>query len=159
MSPIKVRRIAHVVLYVADPEASAAWYCDILGMTLVARVADGPYKGGIFLSFGEQDHDIALFKSDPAATKGREFEHIGLELASHSMDDLRRTYALFKKRNVRIHEVLDHGVSVGIYFYDPDGHLLEVFHQKIAAEGGEAIAELAANEGMAEPFDLEPLHD
>ena len=159
MSQPKIRRIAHVVLYVADPEASAAWYQDVLGMKIVTRIADGPCKGGLFLSFGESDHDIALFRSQPGASKGREFEHIGLELDSSSIDDLRRVYARFRAKNVKVQEILNHGVSVGIYFFDPDGHMLEVLHQVIDHGGGAAIAELSANEGMAEPYELEPLAD
>ncbi len=156
MSPISIKRIAHVVLYVSDPEASAAWYQDVLGMKAVARVGDGPYKGGVFLSFGQSDHDIALFKAEPGASKGREIEHVGLELNSSSIEDLRRVYAHFQAKNVNVHEILNHGVSVGIYFFDPDGHMLEVLHQMTPHDGGAAIAELSANEGMAEPYDLTP---
>ena len=123
-------------------------------MKIVARVGDGPYRGGLFLSFGQSDHDIALFKAEPGASKGREIEHVGLELNSSSMEDLRRAYAHLKARNVRVHEILNHGVSVGIYFFDPDGHMLEVLHQVIRHDGGAAIAELSANHGMAEPYDL-----
>ena len=159
MSQIKIRRIAHVVLYVANPEASAEWYQDVLGMKPVARIAEGPYKGGVFLSFGESDHDIALFPGKARGAKGHEFEHIGLELESSSMEDLQRAYARLQARNVKIHEILNHGVSVGIYFYDPDGHMLEILHQIIGHDQGAAIAELSANEGMAEPYDLKPLAD
>lgn len=154
MSPIKVSRIAHIVLFVKDPEASACWYRDVLNMKIVARASDGPYKGGVFLSFGESDHDIALFKAAEDATKGKEFEHIGLMMAGTSMDDLRRNYDFFKARGVEIAEILDHGVSVGIYFYDPDGHMLEVFCQKIPQAGGLAQAELNRNQGQADPVTL-----
>jgi catechol 2,3-dioxygenase-like lactoylglutathione lyase family enzyme len=156
----KVRRIAHIVLYVRDPETSARWYCEVLGMQISARVADGPYRGGIFLSFGEHDHDIALFPGTSTAERGREFEHIGLEVdCDGDIDRLRRLYGLMLRHNVRIHEVLDHGVSIGIYFYDPDGHQLEVFCQLIDPAGGAAIAELTRNEGQANPVVLEPLFD
>ena len=47
----KIKRLAHVVLYVRDPEASVQWYSDVLGMKGTARVPDGPYKGGIFMTF------------------------------------------------------------------------------------------------------------
>lgn len=156
-SPVRVAAIAHIVLFVDDPEASAQWYCDILNMTITARAGDGPYKGGIFLSFGEHDHDLALFKKDYANDKGREFEHIGLRLATANADDLRRIYAFFLDRGVKIAEVLDHGVSTGIYFYDPDGHMLEVFHQRVSPAGGAAIAELRSNEGQADPVTLDPI--
>jgi len=159
ISPVKVAAIAHIVLFVRDPEASARWYCDILNMSISARAGDGPYKGGVFLTFGEHDHDIALFKSDDATAKGREFEHIGLRLKADSEEDLRRIYAFFLDRGVRVQEVLDHGVSTGIYFLDPDGHMLEVLHQHVAPDDGAAIAALRANEGQAEPVSLDPLRD
>jgi catechol 2,3-dioxygenase-like lactoylglutathione lyase family enzyme len=154
MSPIKIDHIAHIVLFVKDPEASAQWYCDVLNMKITARAGDGPYKGGVFLSFGESDHDIALFKAEDGASKGKEFEHIGMMMAGTSMDDLRRNYAYFKERGVQIAEILDHGVSVGIYFYDPDGHMLEVFCQKIPQADGQSQAELNRNQGQANPVGL-----
>lgn len=155
----KIKRVAHVVLYVRDPEASARWYQDVLGMRTSATVADGPYKGGIFLSFGEHDHDLALFPT-AAAGRGTEFEHIGLEVdCGGDLERLRRLYGSMVRQHVKIHEVLDHGVSVGIYFFDPDGHQLEVFCQLIPSAGGAAIAELRRNHGQANPIDLEPLFE
>lgn len=155
----KVRRVAHVVLYVDDPERSALWYQEILGMRVSARVSGGPYQGGVFLSFGEADHDIALFPAVSRGDKGREFEHLGLELdCEGDVQGLRRFYGKLLRHKVRIHEVLDHGVSVGIYFYEPDGHLLEVFCQLIP-DGAAAIQELEENQGKADPVALEPLYD
>ena len=152
-SPIQVEKIAHIVLFVKDPEASAQWYSDVLNMKIVARAADGPYKGGVFLSFGVSDHDIALFPAAEGATTGQEFEHIGLKMAGTSMDDLRRNYSFFAERGIKIAEILDHGVSTGIYFYDPDGHMLEVFCQRIPQETGESQFELNRNQGQADPVD------
>jgi catechol 2,3-dioxygenase-like lactoylglutathione lyase family enzyme len=154
LSPIHVDRIAHIVLFVKDPEASARWYSEVLNMKITARAGDGPYKGGVFLSFGKSDHDIALFKAEEGASKGKEFEHIGLMMAGTSMDDLRRNYAYFRERGVEIAEILDHGVSIGIYFYDPDGHMLEVFCQNIPQQDGASQAELNRNQGQANPIQL-----
>jgi catechol 2,3-dioxygenase-like lactoylglutathione lyase family enzyme len=123
-------------------------------MKFTARAGDGPYKGGVFMTFGESDHDIALFKAENGASKGKEFEHIGLQMAGTSMDDLRRNYAFFQERGVEIAEILDNGVSIGRYFYDPDGHMLEVFCQNIPKEGGHSQAELKRNQGQANPVTL-----
>ena len=156
----KVKRVAHVVLYVKDPEASADWYVDVLGMKVSARVPEGPYKGGVFLSFGEFDHDIALFPGSSDAPRGKEFEHIGLQVdCDNDLDSLRRLYGRMLQKKVRINEVLDHGVSTGIYFFDPDGHQLEVFCQRVPFAGGAAIAELRRNQGQALNVPLEPLFD
>lgn len=155
----KVNRIAHVVLFVKDPEASAEWYSRVLGMRVSARAVAGPYAGGVFMSFGVQDHDIALFPAKPEAQKGYEFEHIGLDVdCGGDLDRLRRLYGHMLKNNVRINEVLNHGVSIGVYFFDPDGHQLEVFCQLIR-ESEAALAELHSNEGQADPIQLEPLYD
>jgi len=153
----KIKRIAHVVLFVRDPEASAAWYKDVLGMEVTSRVNGGPYKGGLFLSFGEHDHDIALFPGEPGVPKGREIEHVALELdCAKDLDVLRRVYATFMEKKVRIHEILDHGVAVGLYFFDPDGHMLEVF-APLSDAGRETIEQFRRDEGKADPISLEPL--
>ena len=156
----KVKRVAHVVLYVRDPEGSARWYGEVLGMQVTARVAEGPYKGGIFLTFGEHDHDIALFPATEESPRGKEFEHIGFQVdCDNGVDSLRRLYGWMIQKNVRINEVLDHGVSTGIYFFDPDGNQLEVFCQRVPAAGGAAIAELRRNQGQALNIEVQPLVD
>ncbi|MEP7310964.1 MAG: VOC family protein [Pseudomonadota bacterium] len=155
----RVKRVAHVVLYVADPEASAQWYSDVLDMKVSARVAEGPYRGGVFMTFGEQDHDLAFFPA-PADERAAKFEHIGLEVdCGDGLDSLRRLYGKMLRKGVRINEVLNHGFSYGIYFFDPDGHQLEVFCQIIPQEGGAAIAELTRNQGQADVVPFEPLYD
>ena len=156
----RVKRVAHVVLYVRDPEASVRWYCEVLGMKMSAQVLEGPYRGGFFLSFGEYDHDLALFPATSTAERGKEFEHIGLEVdCDGNLDQLRRFYGSMLRHNVRINEILDHGVSIGIYFFDPDGHQLEVFCQLVPPTDGAAIAALTQNHGQANPITLEPLFE
>ena len=153
----RIKRIAHIVLFVRDPSASAAWYEDVLGMRVSSRITGGPYEGGVFMTFGEHDHDIALFPGDPDASRGKEIEHIALELAqTKDIDVLRRTYATFLDKGVKVHEVLDHGIAIGLYFFDLDGHMLEVF-LPMTDPGPAALAEFEAGEGKADPIDLDPL--
>jgi catechol 2,3-dioxygenase len=154
-----IKRVAHVVLYVTDPERSARWYHDVFGMKVSARVAEGPYKDGVFMSFGVNDHDLAFFPA-PQENRPARFEHIGLEVdCQGDLNRLRRLYGRMLSKGVRIHEVLNHGVSIGIYFYDPDDFLLEVFCQVVPQEGGAAIAELTRNQGQADLVPFEPLYD
>ena len=44
-SPIRIERIAHIVLFVNDPEASAKWYADVLNMKIVARAGNNGVNG------------------------------------------------------------------------------------------------------------------
>lgn len=153
----KVKRLSHLVLLVENPAASAEWYQRVLGMRISARCESGPYAGGYFMSFGVLDHDIALFPASAGAGKGKEFEHASFEVdCGGDLDRLRRLYGHLLQQKVRINEVLDHGVSIGVYFFDPDGHQLEVFCQ-IIRDSEAALAELAANQGKADPITLEPL--
>jgi catechol 2,3-dioxygenase-like lactoylglutathione lyase family enzyme len=126
-------------------------------MEVVTRVQDGPYAGGVFLSFGDHDHDIALFPSADTSSRGREFEHVGLELDCFGdVDQLRRMRDFFLAKGVKVNEVLDHGVSIGVYFYDPDGHMLEVFAPLIQQDNRVSLAELRRNHGQANPIELAP---
>ena len=47
----------------------------------------------------------------------------------HSLDDLKEMYQRLKEKNVPIDHVSDHGISVGIYFRDPDGNGVEVSYE------------------------------
>ena len=146
----RIRQLGHVVLYASDPEASAAWYCDLLGMEIVTR-----FEGvsGVFLSFGTRDHDIALFKAPGDGAFGHtELQHVAFELDG-GLDDLKRFHARLVERAVTIEAVLDHGISYGVYFRDPDGHRLEVFYQRVPNDGASKrmMAEIGA---IADPVDL-----
>ena len=71
--------------------------------------------------------------------------------------DLRKFRLLYDKllqHGARIAHVLDHGVSKGVYFYDLDGHMLEVYCQ-LTPYGQAANAELAENKAVAKPIDAE----
>lgn len=140
------------MLYVRDPEASAKWYCDILGMQITAR---NEQHQGVFLSFGHRDHDIALFPAPHQHELGRhDIEHVGLQLEG-GVPDLKEFHGRLVGKSVKITEVLDHGVSYGVYFLDPDGHQLEVFAQLITDQA-RAMDEIGRNRGKADPIGLEP---
>ena len=46
-----------------------------------------------------------------------------------SFDDLRRIYRKLGDKNVAIAGLGDHGISMGVYFLDPDGNEVEVFYE------------------------------
>lgn len=150
----RIKKIGHVVLHVEDPAKSAQWYVDVLGMTIVTKLEGGPFQGAVFLTFGEQDHDIALFPGGLPGKKGKEFEHIGLEVeCGGDLDVFRRLYDKIVASGAEIAFILDHGVSKGVYFYEPDGHMLEIYCQLVPS-GPQSIKQLADNQAMAEPCEL-----
>ena len=70
----RIKELAHTVIYVSDLTTSRDWYCKHLDMTVVI---DSPERKGSFLSFGESDHDIALFEN-PVAAGEETIHHIAL---------------------------------------------------------------------------------
>ncbi|MFF2654946.1 VOC family protein [Streptomyces sp. NPDC058045] len=148
----RVRR-THLSLFVRDPEASAAWYVDVLGMEITAR---GPQW--VFLSFGVKHHDIALIRAEEgAAPGGVGLQHYGLEVEG-DLDEWRRLYGMLLAKNVPVVKTTDHKVGFGLYFTDPDGNRFEFFHETVTDdEEGKRILGLYG--APSEPIDIEPLRD
>ncbi|WP_433521313.1 VOC family protein [Nocardia pseudovaccinii] len=141
----------HLSLFVKDPEASAAWYVDILGMEITAR---GPRW--VFLSFGVKHHDIALIRADEGAEVGGiGLQHYGLEIAG-DIDNLRRLHGMLLAKGVEVVKTTDHKVGFGLYFNDPDGNRFEFFCETVHDdEEGKRV--LAAHHAPSDPTTIDPL--
>ena len=148
----RIKHLGHVVLYVSDPAASAKWYNDVLGMETVTFNERIP---AAFLSFGIRDHDIALFQAPPGRTLGHhDVEHVSTEIDG-SLAELKEFYSSLLRKNVVVLGVMDHGISHGVYFLDPDGHHLEVFCQhEPDARSKVKFGEIGA---IANPIDLDAI--
>lgn len=119
-----IRRLNHAVLYVRDAVRAAAFYCDVLGFTVVADM------GGqaVFLRAGgsDNDHDLGLFSvgQRPAAPPHAPgLYHLAWQVS---------TVEEFVAMRSRLLEVgalageSDHGVSISLYGRDLDGIEFEV---------------------------------
>ena len=151
----KIKEIGHAVLHVSDVAASSDWYCDVLGMQVV--IASEKFRGH-FLSFGNKDHDIALFENkDIAGHGGREYNHLAFEIDG-TLEDFKAFRRRLVDKGITITGTVDHGISYGVYFLDPDGHQLEVFKQRTDADA-DSIAAFQAVGAIATPIDLESVSE
>jgi catechol 2,3-dioxygenase len=58
--------------------------------------------------------------------------HVGLNHMAwmmNSLEDLKEMYQRLKDKGVPIEQTTDHGISLGIYFRDPDGNGLEASYE------------------------------
>ena len=147
----KIKKVAHVVLNVSDPHASAKWYSETLGMEIMSHM---PQLEMSFLSFGTQDHDIALIKAPEGAPLGSPgLSHTAL-MVDGGEEELREMYQRVKASGTTVEMLADHKLTKSFYFLDPDGNRLEIFAQ--AMEPEEAMKFMREVGGVLEPYDLEP---
>jgi len=120
--------LGHVNLYVRDADASGQWYKDVLGLHTYHH---RPGKA-VFLSADlNQSHEVALMSVGPDAplqARGQVgLNHLAWRM--ETLDDLKDAYVRLKEKNVPFDHISDHGISLGLYFRDPDGNGIEVYYE------------------------------
>lgn len=129
------RTLGHVVLNVRSLPVSTRFYCETLGLTEVGR---NPERGMVFLSFGVNDHDMALREVEPTAVEHDE-SAVGLRQVAFrigaGLADLRAFKALLEDRRIPIRRIHEHLAITSIYFSDPDGIELEGYIEHPSESG------------------------
>ena len=127
-SPVRVKKLGHVVIRVRDLERSMKFYTEVLNF----RVSDRNPEGAVFLTSVGDHHTVALFPSaaDAAenATKDAvRLHHFAMEVGS--IDELFEARSYLQQRGVPIVFEGRHrfGGHTSIEFLDPDGYQLELY--------------------------------
>ena len=145
-----IKRVGHVVLHVEDFESSVAFYRDVLGMEVVDY---RPQRERAFLSFGEQHHDIGIFKDEGARIRGTlGLAHIAFQMEG-DLADLKEIHDRALAHGAKIDHITDHGFTKSVYMRDPEGNLVEVYIDGFPTlqEGLEYMRE---HGGTAKPLDI-----
>jgi catechol 2,3-dioxygenase len=125
--------IGHVHLKVADLDRALAFYCDVLGFELQARMGDE----AAFVSAGGYHHHIGLntwqsMGGAPPAPGTTGLFHFAIRYPT------RRALAVALQRLIDNGVVLsgasDHGVSEALYLSDPDQNGIELYWDRPKAE-------------------------
>jgi catechol 2,3-dioxygenase len=120
--------LGHVNIYVRNVERSHKWYEDVLGLHTYDYM---PGRAAFMSADQEQSHEVALIQVGEDALLQQK-KQVGLNHMAwmmHSLDDLKESYQRLKELHVPIDHVSDHGLSIGIYFRDPDGNGVEVSYE------------------------------
>lgn len=124
MGGINLRRLQHLVLWVADVERSARFYTEVLGFEVTHR---RPSAAFLKIPGTADDHHLGLFEDPgvgPPDERAARMYHSAWEVAD--LTDLVRA----RRRLVEAGALVgssDHGVSLSLYAKDPDGLEFEVF--------------------------------
>jgi len=147
--------LGHVNLYVRDADKSRQWYEDVLGLHTYDH---RPGRAAFMSADLNQSHEVALMQVGPDAplqSRGQVgLNHLAWMMAS--FDDLKDAYARLKEKGVKIEAVVDHGISLGIYFRDPDGNGLEISYELPRADWPKNEAVFSVEKGrFPGPWDTE----
>ncbi|MEP7299734.1 MAG: VOC family protein [Burkholderiales bacterium] len=134
---MEVQRIHHVAYRCHDAETTVRWYGEHLNMNFVLAIAEDhvpsthapdPYMH-LFLDAGG-GNILAFFELPNAPAMGRDantpewVQHIALKVAS--VDELAKTKVRLEAAGIPVVGITDHTIFKSIYFFDPNGHRLEL---------------------------------
>ncbi len=125
--------LGHVNIYVRNAERAQKWYEDILGLHTYDFV---PGRAAFMSANREESHEVALMEVGEDAP-GMEKGQVGLNHMAwrmSSLEDLKEFYNRLKEKQVPVDGVGDHGLSLGVYFHDPDGNGIEVYYESPRSE-------------------------
>lgn len=132
-----IQRIHHVAYRCRDAKETVDFYRDVLGMEFVTAFAEDrvpsthepdPYMH-VFLDAG-MGNVLAFFELPTREPMGRDpntpswVQHIAFEVAD--LATLATTRERLLARGIEVVGPTDHGLFHSIYFFDPNGHRLEL---------------------------------
>jgi catechol 2,3-dioxygenase-like lactoylglutathione lyase family enzyme len=132
-----IQRIHHVAYRCHDARATVEWYQRHLGMDFVLAIAEDqvpsthapdPYMH-VFLDAGG-GNVLAFFELPNAPAMGRDantpewVQHIAFKVGS--VDELLATQLRLQKAGIEVIGPTDHTLFQSIYFFDPNGHRVEL---------------------------------
>jgi catechol 2,3-dioxygenase-like lactoylglutathione lyase family enzyme len=139
-----IERIHHVAYRCRDAKQTVAWYGEHLGMDFVLAIAENqvpsthapdPYMH-VFLDAGG-GNILAFFELPNSPPMGRDsatpdwVQHLALKVGS--VAELEATKARLEAAGIAVVGITDHTIFRSIYFFDPNGHRVE-----LAADTGTA---------------------
>jgi lactoylglutathione lyase len=132
-----IRKVHHVAYRCIDAKQTVEWYQKHLGMNFVLAIAEDevpstkepdPYMH-VFLDAG-QGNVLAFFELPTRAPMRRDdntpawVQHLALEV--DSVETLEATKAKLEAAGIEVVGPTNHTIFKSIYFFDPNGHRLEL---------------------------------
>src|ERR1039458_6080889 len=121
-----IERLGHVGIHVTDLDTSKSFYRDLVGLT----VTDGsPEMGMVFMSSRPtiEHHELLLCGGRTAPPGTNLIQQISF--FCNDLDAVKEIYRRLVSARVEIQMTASHGNAIGVYFYDPDHNVCEVYCQ------------------------------
>ena len=126
MSCMRPTKFAHVVYRTRRFEHMVHWYETVFD-------AEVQYQNPVlaFLTYDDEHHRFAFINLSLLQPDGTETERHGMIGVDHvaytyaSLNDLFENYARLKEQGIRPYWCVHHGITVSMYYADPDGNQME----------------------------------
>jgi catechol 2,3-dioxygenase len=125
---MKLARLGHVALRVADVERSKKFYGEVLGFEVIE---EDPEHGGVFMALPGLSHTVDLFPA-PAAAPAATPSAVGVRHVAFLVESetaFKEAWGTLREYGVPIDRAMDHVSQKSIYFHDPDGTVLEIYYE------------------------------
>jgi catechol-2,3-dioxygenase len=116
-----IQKLGHVGIYANDLENMRDFYTRVVGL----QIADES-SNALFMSSNpdREHHEFVIFKSNGPEQKTCVQQ---ISFSCEKLEDIVQYYHRFKDNGVKFRSVTSHGNAVGLYFYDPEGNVCEVY--------------------------------
>jgi catechol-2,3-dioxygenase len=116
-----IRKLGHVGIYAQDLENLRDFYTHIVGLKITDEASNA-----VFMSSDpeREHHEFVIFRSESSEQKTCVQQ---ISFSCENLEDIVQYYGRFKEQGVRFRSVTSHGNAVGLYFYDPEGNVCEVY--------------------------------
>ncbi len=155
MARIRPAKFVHVVYRTRRFEAMLRWYATVFD----ARIQhQDPVLA--FLTYDDEHHRFAFVNMSVVDPDGQQLERSGVIGVDHvaytytSLSDLFENYAQLKELGITPYWCIHHGITVSMYYGDPDGNQME-FQVDSYASNDEANAFMSGPHFAENPIGVE----
>ncbi|AUX73553.1 VOC family protein [Erwinia pyrifoliae] len=129
MSALALKKVHHIAIIARDYQVSKAFYCDILGFSLMDeayRAERGSWKGDLALN---GDYTLELFSFPVPPARATRPEACGLRHLAFSVDDIAAAIRHLEKHGICCEALRSDPLTGKLFtfFNDPDGLPLELY--------------------------------
>jgi len=155
MSRIRPAKFVHVVYRTRRFEQMLRWY-----QTVFDAKVQHQNPALAFLTYDDEHHRFAFANLDVLQPGGTEKDRRGVIGVDHvaytysSLNDLLENYAQLKAQGIKPYWCIHHGVTVSMYYADPDGNQME-FQVDSYGSSEEANAFMTGPHFAANPIGVE----
>src|ERR1700716_4616777 len=116
-----IQKLGHVGIYANDLENMRDFYTRVVGL----QIADEA-PNAVFMSSNpeREHHEFVIFRSSGPEQQTCVQQ---ISFSCENLEDVVLYYHRFKDNNVKFRSVTSHGNAVGLYFYDPEDNVCEVY--------------------------------